>query len=64
MSQEKMEDLKQALQEAEISDVDLEGVAGGNCNESCEQGCSACCSPGSANRGGSGGGDIEYQTAP
>ena len=43
--------LKKALHEAEISDVDLEGVSGGTCNESCQAGCSQCCESGTANRG-------------
>jgi hypothetical protein len=54
--------LKEALREAEISDVELEDVAGGSCNESCPGGCSMCCSPGNAERGGSGGGELDQQT--
>ncbi len=51
--------LKGALRKAELVELDdsqLEDVAGGTCNESCYSGCSQCCSSGSANRGGGGGG--------
>jgi hypothetical protein len=51
MSDKSKKDLKEAIVEAEISDVDLEGVSGGTCNESCYGGCSQCCATGSANRG-------------
>lgn len=53
MSQERKEKLKEALRDAEISDVELENVAGGavpTCDESCYGGCSKCCASGSANR--------------
>lgn len=51
MSDKNKKDLKEAMQGAEISDVDLDTVAGGTCNESCQSGCSMCCESGSANRG-------------
>jgi hypothetical protein len=57
MSEKSKKDLREAMQGAEISDVDLETVAGGDCNESCYSSCSQCCKDGSANRGG--GGDLE-----
>lgn len=47
-------ELKDAMHEAEISEVELDTVAGGTCNESCLGGCSMCCESGSANRGGAG----------
>ena len=56
MSEKTKKDLKSAMKSAELSDVDLESVAGGTCNESCYSGCSQCCSTGTANRGG---GDLE-----
>ncbi|NJL28833.1 MAG: hypothetical protein HC897_13545 [Thermoanaerobaculia bacterium] len=64
MSKKVREGLKDALHKADITELDeqrLEEVAGGVCNESCYEGCSQCCSTGSANRGGGGGGLIEYQ---
>jgi hypothetical protein len=54
---DKEKGLKQALESAEISEVDLESVSGGlamTCNESCQTGCSQCCESGSANRGPAG----------
>jgi hypothetical protein len=57
----KNKDLKKAMESAEIKDVDLESVSGGTCNESCYSGCSQCCATGTANRGGGGGIEIEYQ---
>jgi hypothetical protein len=56
----KDKDLKKAIESAEITDVDLESVSGGACNESCYEGCSQCCSTGTANRGG-GGIEVDYQ---
>lgn len=61
MSDKNKKELKDAMEAAEISDAELENVAGGACGESCYSGCSQCCYTGSANRGGGGGGDIEYQ---
>lgn len=43
-------ELKDAMHSAELSDIDLDSVAGGTCNESCYSSCSACCKDGSANR--------------
>ena len=60
MSKKAKEELKAAIHDAEITELDeerLEEVAGGTCNESCYSGCSQCCSSGTANRGG--GGDLE-----
>jgi hypothetical protein len=51
MSDKTKKDLKEAMQGAEISDVELDTVSGGACSESCMSGCSMCCESGSANRG-------------
>ena len=60
MSDKTKKELKDAMLGAEISDVDLDTVSGGTCNESCQAGCSMCCESGSANRGAAGGGaDVE-----
>jgi hypothetical protein len=64
MSEKDRDTLKKALYQAEISDVELEDVAGGNCTSSCQEGCSQCCSPGNAERGGSGGGGLDQQSYP
>jgi hypothetical protein len=58
MSDKEKETLKESLRDAEISDVEMEDVSGGSispllgmsCSESCEGGCSQCCSPGNAQR--------------
>lgn len=58
MSKRAKEELKRSLRDAELTELDdsrLDEVAGGVCNDSCYEGCSQCCSPGSANRGGGGG---------
>lgn len=54
MDQKVKEEIRVDLLEGELTELDderLEEVAGGICDESCEAGCSACCSIGSANRG-------------
>jgi hypothetical protein len=54
MSEKQKEILSDALRDADLVELDeerLEEVAGGVCDESCLEGCSACCSIGSANRG-------------
>lgn len=64
MSDKTKKDLKKAMQGAEISDVDLDTVSGGTCNESCYSGCSQCCATGTANRGAAGGDEVLEQVAP
>jgi len=54
MKDEPKDELKKAIRDAEISDVELDEVSGGACSESCMSGCSMCCESGSANRGGGG----------
>jgi hypothetical protein len=51
MSDKSKKDLKEAIESAELKDIDLDTVSGGTCNESCYGGCSMCCESGSANRG-------------
>jgi hypothetical protein len=53
MSEQAQKELKKKLEKADLTELDekrLEEVAGGICDESCEAGCSACCSIGSGNR--------------
>jgi biotin synthase-related radical SAM superfamily protein len=52
MSDKAKKTLQGGIRDAELSDLELDTVAGGTCNESCQSGCSMCCESGSANRGG------------
>jgi hypothetical protein len=50
MGEKAKKELKKAVRTAELSEIDLESVSGGTCDEACRSGCAACCETGSANR--------------
>lgn len=48
MTEKEKDLLKRTVREAELSEADLDEVAGGACQSSCEPGCSPSCQPGNS----------------